>query len=433
MKKPLHKVIYFLFLSLILTACGGGGGGGDTSSAPVSPGPAPSGTLYADDSVGDINMFARVSGTTITSCVVDSVMHDVYTGTSTIGGDKTFSTSFLLYPTGGATSVSATGVVDASGATIPTTIRSWFILNTTMVLPDNPYAGVYYGSNTIDNGSGTFVAAISAYGNMFSFFGSDTGGWVNHQEFLGLYGNAFSFKVGNITLNGSASATDITGTWQNSVTQKSGTFIVPKICTGVETPSSSYTLAVNAANGTVAKNPNQTSYASGTSVQLTATANSGYTFTGWSGDITGTANPVTVTMNSNKTITANFTSGLPTSGGQYEVWGGNVKLSADDNFNPENHGYVNLGSSNISNTFLGSYNYYVVVVRNNDIAIIDAVGGSNGKYLTSTYSGNTVNMTNVNGPPDGLFASVGAVGTTGGFLGLSAVAEPLTSITVYTQ
>jgi uncharacterized repeat protein (TIGR02543 family) len=77
--------------------------------------------------------------------------------------------------------------------------------------------------------------------------------------------------------------------------------------TGTEPPPTNYTLTVNAANGTVVKNPNQTSYASGTSVQLTATANSGYTFTGWSGDITGTANPVTVTMNSNKTITANFT------------------------------------------------------------------------------------------------------------------------------
>ena len=45
-------------------------------------------------------------------------------------------------------------------------------------------------------------------------------------------------------------------------------------------------------------------FASGTQVSLTATPSSGYSFSGWS---TGsTANPLTVTLNSNTTITANF-------------------------------------------------------------------------------------------------------------------------------
>lgn len=59
--------------------------------------------------------------------------------------------------------------------------------------------------------------------------------------------------------------------------------------------------------GTVVKNPSQASYNSGSSVILTATANPGYTFTSWSGDATGSTNPVTILMNSNKTVTANFT------------------------------------------------------------------------------------------------------------------------------
>jgi uncharacterized repeat protein (TIGR02543 family) len=334
---------------------------------------------------------------------------------------------------------SATGVVDASGNVIHWTATNFiFLLDETLELPVNSYPGLYYGNNTINGGSGVIVGTIDWWGNLHFYFGNHTDGYTRTTEQLRLYTtNSFSTRVGDITLIGSVNATDIMGTWQNSVTKISGTFSAPNICCGGGgggTPPSSYTLTVVAANGTVTKNPAQASYASGTSVQLTATANSGYIFTGWSGDITGTANPATVTMNSNKTITAIFTSVSPTNSGQYEVWGGNVKLSSTDNFNPENYGYVNLGSSKISNTFLGSYNYYVIVTRNNSIAFIDAVGGSNGKYLTSTYSGNTVTMTNVSGPPDGLFASVGALGTTGkGYLGLPAVAEPLTSITVYTK
>lgn len=71
-------------------------------------------------------------------------------------------------------------------------------------------------------------------------------------------------------------------------------------------PVNTFTLTVTAVNGSVAKNPNQPTYASGSTVQLTATPNSGFNFTGWSGDATGSANPLTVTMNANKNITANF-------------------------------------------------------------------------------------------------------------------------------
>lgn len=70
-----------------------------------------------------------------------------------------------------------------------------------------------------------------------------------------------------------------------------------------------YTLTVlyaGTGTGTVARVPDQTVFLDGDSVQLTATPNAGSTFTEWQGDLTGSANPATLLMNSNKTVTAVF-------------------------------------------------------------------------------------------------------------------------------
>jgi uncharacterized repeat protein (TIGR02543 family) len=70
-----------------------------------------------------------------------------------------------------------------------------------------------------------------------------------------------------------------------------------------------YTLTVAASppgGGTVALSPSGGTYASGTVVTLTATAASGYAFDSWSGDASGATNPATVTMDANKSVTANF-------------------------------------------------------------------------------------------------------------------------------
>jgi uncharacterized protein (TIGR02145 family)/uncharacterized repeat protein (TIGR02543 family) len=70
-----------------------------------------------------------------------------------------------------------------------------------------------------------------------------------------------------------------------------------------------YTLTTDvfpSGGGGVSRNPNQTKYESGTSVTVTATATSGYTFTGWSGASTATSSSVTIAMNEDKTLIANF-------------------------------------------------------------------------------------------------------------------------------
>jgi uncharacterized repeat protein (TIGR02543 family) len=77
-------------------------------------------------------------------------------------------------------------------------------------------------------------------------------------------------------------------------------------------PPQTYSLAIYASGaGTVAKNPDNTSYSSGEQVTLTATPSSGATFSGWSGNLTGSTNPTTITMDGNKSVTATFTSSTP--------------------------------------------------------------------------------------------------------------------------
>jgi uncharacterized repeat protein (TIGR02543 family) len=66
----------------------------------------------------------------------------------------------------------------------------------------------------------------------------------------------------------------------------------------------SYSLLSTGANGTVA---GAGDYAPGIIATLTASAAPGYLFTGWTGDASGTTNPLSVLMDSDKTIGATFT------------------------------------------------------------------------------------------------------------------------------
>lgn len=59
-------------------------------------------------------------------------------------------------------------------------------------------------------------------------------------------------------------------------------------------------------NGTVIKDPNQVDYGFGEDVTITAVPNNGYSFAGWGGDVTGTNNPITISVEKNYNITATF-------------------------------------------------------------------------------------------------------------------------------
>ncbi len=79
-----------------------------------------------------------------------------------------------------------------------------------------------------------------------------------------------------------------------------------KVVSGV--PPVQYDLTVNYdGNGVVDLDPPGGLYDAGTPVQLTATADPGWTFNDWSGDVISTTNPVQITMDANKVVTATFT------------------------------------------------------------------------------------------------------------------------------
>jgi len=71
-----------------------------------------------------------------------------------------------------------------------------------------------------------------------------------------------------------------------------------------------------AGGGTVALEPSQSpdGYTEGTQVTVTAVAADGYRFDHWSGDLSGSDNPVTVTMTAAKEVVANFAKRFPWQG-----------------------------------------------------------------------------------------------------------------------
>jgi hypothetical protein len=71
--------------------------------------------------------------------------------------------------------------------------------------------------------------------------------------------------------------------------------------------SGDYILNININGaGSVSREPDQAAYSPGTIVTLIAAADSGHVFDSWSGALSGSSNPTTITMDSHKIVTATF-------------------------------------------------------------------------------------------------------------------------------
>ncbi len=114
----------------------------------------------------------------------------------------------------------------------------------------------------------------------------------------------------NATQSGASGTQYVWNTWSDAgalshtVTPSSATIYTANFTT-------QYLLTTNVApggSGSITSNPVSASgyYDNGTSVQLTAAANGSNTFTGWSGDLSDSTNPQSVTMSAPRTVTASF-------------------------------------------------------------------------------------------------------------------------------
>ena len=123
---------------------------------------------------------------------------------------------------------------------------------------------------------------------------------------------AASGMTGAMSTKALTSAGATTLGWAHNGANRLAHSLVSLAPSGGTTPNT-FTLTTNVnGSGSVSRSPNAASYAAGTVVTLTATPAAGFQFSGWSGDLSGSANPTTITMSANRTVTATFT----TTGGQ---------------------------------------------------------------------------------------------------------------------
>ena len=113
-------------------------------------------------------------------------------------------------------------------------------------------------------------------------------------------------NAGNKFVVWSGALSGITNGLDLTVTQPGQTVSALFTLLAAETAS---LVALPVGPGSVTLNPYKNAYTLGEMVQLTATADGTNQFLGWTGDLSGTASPVSVTMNASKRMTAFF--GLP--------------------------------------------------------------------------------------------------------------------------
>ncbi len=153
-----------------------------------------------------------------------------------------------------------------------------------------------------------------------------------------------------------------------------------------------YALTVEAVNGSVAKSPDQTTYTYGTTVTLTATPAVGYHFTGWSGSVTTTDNPLVVTMDATETLTANFAINVVRNGTR-NTWHNSVQNAVDMAFSGDV--IVVMPGTYYENVTISGKN---IILRSTDPASTETVANT---ILDGRYADSVIQITDADVTIDG--------------------------------
>ncbi len=123
-------------------------------------------------------------------------------------------------------------------------------------------------------------------------------------------------------------------------------------------PVATHLLSMTSTNGSITLSPPGGIYNAGTAVTVTTTPSSGYTFSSWGGDLSGSASSTTITMTGDKNISANFivppvtgpaSFGINCGSSSPYTAGDGVVFAADGIWNSGGNSY-DVGPRPISNT-----------------------------------------------------------------------------------
>ena len=131
-----------------------------------------------------------------------------------------------------------------------------------------------------------------------------------------------------------------------------------------------YTLKVDiSGNGTVLMDPEGETFDSGTQVHLLASPLEGWVFDSWNGDLTGSLNPVTITMDADKTIEAVFLEDEDHDGAPNVEEQGPDR--SDNSYDGNNDGIPDWAQANVVSRHAYDDNYYLTIASPQGTAIVD--------------------------------------------------------------
>jgi hypothetical protein len=295
--------------------------------------------LGGSDSEPDCNRYLLSDGDLYFDLVQNELF--IYNGWSpiedTFESNTNYSSSVTLYTLTVTKSGTGTGTVisSPSGINCGSTCSYHFMSDTSVTLtaaPDasssfNSWSGDATGTNTtstvtMDSDKTVHAEFDLVYYNLtVTKSGTGTGTVISGPAGINC-GNTCTYQFvanTNITLTATPDSSSAFSGWSDDAngTNTTTTVIMSGDKNVTATFAPLYTLTITksgAGTGIVTSNPSGVNcgatcsyrFAFDTSVTLTATANSGSVFGGWSGDVTGSDTAITFTMSANKNVTATF-------------------------------------------------------------------------------------------------------------------------------